>query len=483
MIAGELCQAVKSSTVQQWEVNACNLNPVHAVEIADVLSGHKLKRLNLSGNRSLFGAGNDQTGWQALCAALSKKKCSLEDLVVSECGMGHNGILALSDALPKQLKSLNLSRNAIASRALIRVKTNSKGEERDSLNREHGGSSGHTGKGKIEAGVVCIDRESGRCYKVNSHHQGLTIGDTHAVELTDLQTDKDDIKMAIDHLLRTTNSYAKKDCEIGSYSHIKALWPALTVHCKELTVLNLSGCGMDCKSVKQLAGAVSGLQRLETVTLEATGHGPWRGLRGKHFDTREPSRDYTYTLVCGQTIELGEKALGPQDLQLVAEWLQLPAVSSTVETVILSGNDRLFGNSEVHEDETEIPNERGLNQGQWRILQPCVMRESVPNDSNEICHLEAGELVQITQFQAAMEHISASPKKKQKDDDEVEEKKAERTRLLCDRGLRNLRGETPRGWISDRNTEDVRLAERVRDHAGWEALCVSAYAVKSPTAA
>ena len=456
----ELCQAVKGSTVQEWEVNACNLSPVHTIEIADVLSGHKLKRLNLSGNRGLFGAGLDLTGWRVLCEALHKKKCTLEDLVVADVQMGHDGILALSDALPKHLKSLDLSVNAIASRALIRVKTNKKGEQRQMLNLEHGGSSGHTGRGKIDAGVICIDRETGRCYKVNSHNKGLAIGDTQAVKMTDLQTDQEDIEMAIDHLLRTTNSYAKKDCELGSYSHIAALWPKLKEHCPELTALNLSGCGMDCKSVTHLAGAVSGLQALVTVTLEATGHGPWRGLRGKHFDTREPGRDYTYTLAPGQTIDLGSKALGPQDLQLVAEFLQLPAVSSEVETVILSGNDRLFGNSEAHEDETDIPNEHGLNKGQWRIMQSTIVRESVPNDSKEVCHLESGDLVTVTRFQAAMEHISASPSKGK---DEKEEKKAERTRLLCDRG----------GWISDRNTENVRLAQRVRDHAGWEALCTA----------
>jgi hypothetical protein len=104
--------------------------------------------------------------------------------------MDHEGVRGLQEHLPKSLASLDLSENAIGDRAAVRIKTNKKGERRQMLNKEHGGKSGHTSYGSISQGVVCIHRETGRCYKVNSHNKGLTFGDTKACKLTDLQTDE-----------------------------------------------------------------------------------------------------------------------------------------------------------------------------------------------------------------------------------------------------------------------------------------------------
>ena len=83
-------------------------------------------------------------------------------------------------------------------------------------------------------------------------------------------------------------------------------------------------------------------------------------------------------------------------------------------------------------------------------------------------HLESGDLVQITQLQQALERpvdAQGSPAKKKKT---VEQNAAHRTRLLCAKQGSRVPKE---GWISDRNTENVLLAQRVRDHRGWAALC------------
>ena len=83
-------------------------------------------------------------------------------------------------------------------------------------------------------------------------------------------------------------------------------------------------------------------------------------------------------------------------------------------------------------------------------------------------HLESGDLVQITQLQQALERpvdAQGSPAKKKKT---VEQNATHRTRLLCAKQGSRVPKE---GWISDRNTENVLLAQRVRDHRGWAALC------------
>ena len=93
----------------------------------------------------------------------SNKKCRLDDLVISGLGMQYKGVDLIREHLPPTITSLDLSDNTIGERAVVRVKTNKKGEPRRQLNPEYGGKSGHTSYGKIKTGVVCIDRESGRC--------------------------------------------------------------------------------------------------------------------------------------------------------------------------------------------------------------------------------------------------------------------------------------------------------------------------------
>jgi hypothetical protein len=50
-----LCAAVKGSSIAELEIDACRLEPSHAVQVADIVGNKKLKRLNISANPSLFG--------------------------------------------------------------------------------------------------------------------------------------------------------------------------------------------------------------------------------------------------------------------------------------------------------------------------------------------------------------------------------------------------------------------------------------------
>ena len=96
----------------------------------------------------------------------SNKNCKLDDLVIQGVGMRYKGVDLIREHLPRTITSLDLSDNAIGERAVVRVKTNKKGEPLGQLNPEYG-KSGHTSYGKIKTGVVCIHRETGRYVQSN----------------------------------------------------------------------------------------------------------------------------------------------------------------------------------------------------------------------------------------------------------------------------------------------------------------------------
>ena len=475
-----LCRTLADATVTHLDVNCCQLGPTHVSHIATVLAAKKLKSLNLSDNLLCHPTevgrvgrqqeeqpeqqelgGVDVRGLRVLCkawgvrsktgAAARQKRAgeecgggvsSLEELNAANTGIGPSALQLLATAMPARLTTLNLRDNDFGTPAVFRVKINpTTGQPKGILNANKGGTTGHTGMMKITKGVVVVDK-TGCAYRVQKLREWQRTKIVFLLNLQKDEADEDDeasmTTIPIEELLRTCKAYAKEDVELGSVKHVQQFFENLhSQHsgCRQLRQLDVSGTNMDGQMVEALASSIRSLTRLESVTLDATGFGPWRGIRGRHFCAPERAAvECRYTLRppddADRTIDLSDRYLSPHDLVLVSAWLQLPAVAMSFEQLILSGNAQLLGNCVVDDD----LDPRNIL-GEWRIMQRCAVRKEWATSEQEsplVCYAKAGMIVKVTQSAPAPQRavdVGASAEKQKRD---AEINAIPRLRLYCE---------------------------------------------------
>eukprot|EP01047_Picozoa_sp_COSAG01_P023359 COSAG01_NODE_1411_length_10408_cov_6.595402_3_plen_1024_part_00 len=115
--------ALSGSEVHTCGLANCKLNPVSLATFVKSVTWETaaVKKIALSNNflfgskqirgRSIHDVDADQSGWSALCDALPGSP--VEELDVSDIGMGVNGVTSLAKATSSMLTSLTVSQNAI----------------------------------------------------------------------------------------------------------------------------------------------------------------------------------------------------------------------------------------------------------------------------------------------------------------------------------------------------------------------------------
>eukprot|EP01047_Picozoa_sp_COSAG01_P045753 COSAG01_NODE_4240_length_5212_cov_12.697242_4_plen_594_part_01 len=103
-----------------------------------------------------------------------------------------------------------------------------------------------------------------------------------------------------------------------------------------LTSLSLAGAGIRVDGVTAIATVIPTMAAINSLTVDSTGspkltRGTWAA--------KEASGPRTYTLTAGEeTIDLGQKNLGPADVTLLTTWIQRPEVSAALNSLNMSGN-------------------------------------------------------------------------------------------------------------------------------------------------
>ena len=495
-----------SKALRTLSLSGCMSGSGAAQELGKVLRNGSLRCIDISDNQ-IFTAkssseekgalSSDPAGWEELCAALHDSKCVIEEFHAARIGLlplrlrhlyervvdssKHKSVATGQDTVttekvfPPRIKVMNLSGNGFAARIAFVAPPGVR-----TVNSDKGGKSGKNGWTKlcgvdntlnaVPLGVILTNGPCGRVLKVLNREEGWKKNATPEAQrlvIVDTLTCEADEISVVD-ALKNYDAYDPREVFVGSYpSH--AFWPVLE-KCN-LVHLDLVDCVVDARSVLELASAVKHMDHLETMRMSATGCGPWRGQFGVHVpEKREAAPVYDLKLDDSDShVDLSDKDLGPEDACLVASWMTRPQVCGQWETISLKGN-LVFGNLKVEEDQQE----GGIELGEYRILSPNITLNEGPHAKTAFKEavtnfkLRPGQVVNVREF------IPFTQKYPQHGKGGKVQKEAAHLRYDVEASEQKVSyAKTYSLWLDTRDGEGTVVAKNVRDHTGWEALCVA----------